>query len=509
MSAALMPGFRRPTATPGLPHRHLQALAAVIALLLLAVFLAIAPLQWAALGVGAAVLGAGLLVEPALALFVLAALLPWSGSLDLPVPTAGGADLLVGAVIVLWLARGVARREIMLRLPPLAGIMLLFIWVAGLTLTQAFSWRDGLPEWLKWVEFGLLYVVAAQLLGPKSSKWLVAGLFAGGLSQVALGAYQFVRQAGPEAFILPGGFMRAYGSFMQPNPYSGYLGYLAPVAASLGLWAGWRWWRERRKADLFLALVLAGVTMALVAGIVMSWSRGGWLGLSAALAVVVALRNWRTAALMAAAAAILVLAITLFGTSWLPSAIAGRVQDLGSYLGGPDPARTEITDENFSVLERLAHWQAGARMFEDRPWLGVGIGNYGASYARYPQPHWYEPLGHAHNVFINFAAETGILGLVVFVMFWFGVALFAARMGWAGLGWISALATGVLGTWTYLTVHGLFDNLFVQHMQLQLALLLAVLAWAAVTPPSANADALSQPGQKNGSRSARRITHVG
>ncbi|MDQ1301289.1 MAG: hypothetical protein QG637_1210, partial [Chloroflexota bacterium] len=39
-----------------------------------------------------------------------------------------------------------------------------------------------------------------------------------------------------------------------------------------------------------------------------------------------------------------------------------------------------------------------------------------------------------------------------------------------------ALAVGVLGVLTYLTIHGLFDNLFVQHMQLQLALLLACVA---------------------------------
>jgi O-antigen ligase len=208
----------------------------------------------------------------------------------------------------------------------------------------------------------------------------------------------------------------------------------------------------------------------------MSWSRGGWLGLLAAFAVVAGLRNWRTALLTAAVIVVLVSGTGVLGTEWLPSAVAGRLQDLGSYIGGPDPARTEITDENFSVLERLGHWQAGMRMLEDRPLLGVGIGNYAVSYARYPQPHWYEALGHAHNVFINFAAETGVLGLGTFLIFWIGVAVFAARAGWAGRGWISALAVGVLGTWTYLTMHNLFDNLFVQHLQLQLALLLAALA---------------------------------
>ncbi len=112
-------------------------------------------------------------------------------------------------MIALWLARGVVRREIRLDLPPLSWVLLLFVWIAALTLTQAFSWRDGLSEWFKWLEFALLYLVAAQLLGPRSVKSLVAGLLIGGLSQVALGAYQFVYRVGPEPFIMPNGYIRA------------------------------------------------------------------------------------------------------------------------------------------------------------------------------------------------------------------------------------------------------------------------------------------------------------
>lgn len=506
MSAATTIGLHRPSAAPRI-GRIIPLAAAALAFLLVAVFVAAAPLRWAGAGVLGAALGIGLLIEPALGLILLAAAIPWSNAVSLPVPGAGAADLLIGLLFVLWLARGVVRRKIVLRMPPLSLSLLLFVWVAGLSLTQAFSWRDGLPEWLKWAEFAILYIVASQLLTSRSAKWLIAGLFAGGLSQVALGAYQFIGQVGPEAFILPGGYMRAYGSFNQPNPFSGYLGYLAPVAASLGLWAAGRWWRSRSRRDLIVALGVIAVAGSLIAGIVMSWSRGGWLGLVAAFAVIAALRNWRTTFATGAIVAVLVLAIGLFGASWLPSAITSRVQDLGSYATPPDPARTEINDENFSVLERLAHWRAGLWMFEDHPWLGVGIGNYGANYARYEQPYFYEPLGHAHNIFINFAAETGVLGLETFTIFWVGVAWLTARRGRARQGWISALTIGVLGTWTYLTVHGLFDNLFVQHMQLQLALLLAAVS-AMTGPTSLAAPAQSESGSSDGSRTTFRYSHV-
>jgi len=34
---------------------------------------------------------------------------------------------------MLWLARGIVRREIVLRLPVLTGAVLLFVWITGLT----------------------------------------------------------------------------------------------------------------------------------------------------------------------------------------------------------------------------------------------------------------------------------------------------------------------------------------------------------------------------------------
>lgn len=476
MSAATTIGTRRPPSA--LLIRRTAWLVALGAILLsLAAFLAFAPLRWAALGLAAAGLGVAVFIEPVVGLLAVAVLIPWGGLIPLPIPVIGAVDALVGLTIVAWLAREVVvRREIRLRLPALTVSLLLFVWVAGVTLTQAFSWRDGLPEWFKWVEFAALYIVAAQLLGPRSRWWVIAALFAGALSQAAFGAYQFLRQVGPEGFMLPGGFMRAYGALEQPNPYAGYLGYTAPLAASLALAALLLAWQKRSWRLLALGVALTGVAGALAAGILMSWSRGAWIGLAAALIAVVGLRNWRTAVLTAAATLALALIVALFGIGWLPTSISGRVADLGAYFSVPDPARTEITDENFSVLERLAHWNAGLRMFDDAPWLGVGIGNYGASYGRYPQAHWYEPLGHAHNVFINFLAETGVIGLTAFLLFWLSIARIAARAGWRGKDpWNRALALGVLGAWVYLTLHSLFDNLFVQHLQLQLALLLAAL----------------------------------
>lgn len=454
----------------------------VVGLGLLAVFLAQAPLPLSVVTLSSAGLVLAAFVQPTVGLVVLAAAIPFGDFLSLPIRSANAIDLLVALVIAGWLAQGIARREVVIRRPPLLWPLAALLGIGALSLLQACSWSEGVPELLKWFEFAAVYLVATQALVRRQHVWWVVGaLLAAGLVEVALGAYQFLGQVGPEAFILAGRFMRAYGTFRQPNPYAGYLGYLVPVAVSLTLAGGLLWWRSRKPVGLVVAVTCGGTSLALVIGIGLSWSRGSWLALAAALLAVIAMRNRRAAIAALVAGIALVLILLVAGTAWLPGALSERVSGLGSYLAGPDPNRTEITDENFAVLERLAHWQVGWRMFEDHPWTGVGIGNYGTEYEGYAPAHWYEALGHAHNIFINFMAETGILGFAAFVLLWFG----AMRMAWQSAGCLrgfpAALAIGVFGTLIYLTVHGMFDNLFVQHMQLQLALLLGGVAALDVT----------------------------
>ncbi len=360
----------------------------------LAYWLARVPVTWGALTLTGAALALATLALPAVGLAAIGLFIPLSGLVELPLPVIEPVDLLVGLATVAWLAQGVARRRIVFQRPPLAVSLMVFVWLAGLSLTQASSWREGLPEWLKWVEFAAVYLVGCQILTRRSSaRWLVVALLVAGSAEALLGIYQFVRQVGPEAFVLMGRFMRAHGTFQQPNPYAGYLGYLLPVAASLTLGAIAHWWRDRTTRQAVAAGLYGLVAGLLALGILMSWSRGAWLGAAASALVVVGFRNRRTALLSLFAVLLLGLLISVSGVEALPGSIGARLNDLGGYFSGPDPARTEITDANFSVLERLAHWRAGWQMFEAHPWLGVGLGNYAVTYSEYQLPHWYRTAG--------------------------------------------------------------------------------------------------------------------
>ncbi len=77
-----------------------------------------------------------------------------------------------------------------------------------------------------------------------------------------------------------------------------------------------------------------------------------------------------------------------------------------------------ITDSKYqSNSERLLMWQSAFHMFRDHPVLGVGLGQYKDNYQKkYILPEAKErEIEHAHNNFIQMAAENGAVGLAGFL----------------------------------------------------------------------------------------------
>jgi O-antigen ligase len=58
----------------------------------------------------------------------------------------------------------------------------------------------------------------------------------------------------------------------------------------------------------------------------------------------------------------------------------------------------------------------------------VGIGNYPDAYPQYFITIFKDPLGHAHNYYINIAAETGTIGLIVYLLFLLAIFVAAGRV---------------------------------------------------------------------------------
>ncbi len=455
----------------------LSALGLIVAL---ALAIALLPLTWAVLLVAGAAVLLATLIWPQVGVLLLVPAVPF-GSLrqvQVGVMNVGLTEALLALVLAAWLMRRLARRDLYLRWPPLTGPLLLFLGALLLSTLGATSLQHSLKEVLKWIEVLLLYLLVADEMDERWRKALLFTILTTGAVAALHGIYQFLFQVGPEQFILFGRFMRAYGTFEQPNPYAGYLGLTLPLAVGLivvavvpsplgervGVRGRWFLWA-------------AGCGALMLAAMIMSWSRGAWLGLAAALAamaVAVVARSGRAAVLGAVFVVLLLYLLVGGGLALVPPAIAQRFGDLMPYLGIMDVRGKEITDANFAVLERMAHWQAALAMWTDHPWLGVGIGNYEPVYGRYALPLWPYALGHAHNYYLNIGAEAGVVGLGAYLLLWGAALVLAWRATRRTFGWEWGLALGLLGVLVHLSVHNLFDNLYVHGIYLQVAMLLGM-----------------------------------
>jgi O-antigen ligase len=138
------------------------------------------------------------------------------------------------------------------------------------------------------------------------------------------------------------------------------------------------------------------------------------------------------------------------------------------------------TSANLSTLERLAQWATGINMFLAHPILGVGAGNYSVAYPQYSVICWQTVYGHAHNYYINAAAETGVIGLIAFLALTVAMILVGWRAAQTMLrndatGYGLALALGFFACIIIVVVHNVVDDVFVHAMELQIAVTLAAL----------------------------------
>jgi O-antigen ligase len=387
-------------------------------------------------------------------------------------------DVLAAIVLASALAVRLAQRRLELTTTRAFWPSALFIGVLILSASGAAELLVSLKEVLRWLEvLGILVLTATVCQGTLERRLVSFVLLVGAAAESLLGWAQFLFRLGPDGFRI-GSFLRAYGSFGQPNPFAGYLVMTLPLAFASVVWLRRNASARESRLDVFLfqaALVAAGLGAV---ALLMSLSRGALLGLGVAVLVLVALYTRRGGVFIATIATV-VLVIT-FGatTSLLPASVAGRLAQIWEFVGWFDAARVVPTPQNWAVVERMAHWQAGWNMYFANPVLGVGPGHYTIAYSEYRvNDFWKDPLGHAHNLYLNVMAEEGFLGIVTYLgqlAAWLAIAL--AGFGRSRTPADRALAAGVVASLLGVTMHNIFDNLTVHGLGIETGILLGLAA---------------------------------
>jgi O-antigen ligase/tetratricopeptide (TPR) repeat protein len=210
---------------------------------------------------------------------------------------------------------------------------------------------------------------------------------------------------------------RTRAPFVDPDHFAGYLGMIFPLALASTLYpsivtAG--------RPSLTMRIVCAVASFVIFVAMLLSLSRAGWMSIvlgPAIMFMLVAAPNRRSEDEQLS----------------LPARRGGLRLALGTLaiglaltlvVVGPD-ARTTTTERfNDSLTEtdafsgRITAWQGGAKIVRDFPIVGIGLGDWPEIFARYQSPPWTELFfSEAHNDYIQWTAETGLIGAVFLLWF--------------------------------------------------------------------------------------------
>ena len=227
---------------------------------------------------------------------------------------------------------------------------------------------------------------------------------------------------------------RIAGPLGDPNFFAQILLIVVPLALVLI-------WHERRTRLRSLALLCAGT---IVTAIVLTYSRGAGLAMAcqALLLWATSRRRLRLGALAAVVMLLLVIA--------LPSNFTRRLTTVRQLI----PGEQTVLDPDSSFEARRLFTVTAWQMFLDHPLLGVGAGNYTERFDEYA-----ERVGSAvrfrsisrahypHNLYLEIAAESGLVGLSLFLTIVMTSFFFLERSRWCfqatGDLYLAALARGL------------------------------------------------------------------
>lgn len=388
---------------------------------------------------GSPVLGAAMLIvlpifflllsKPEFGLFCLVFAAPLA-------PTMAMAGLALMTVFAL-LIKGIRAKDFKWQFDGIGFLIVLFTavyFIAGIT---SFSPRKSLSIWAIYLIFASAYFLVVNLIKTKKQLNNLLTLFViSGLLVCLYGIAQYIfgwntTQSWMDEDMFSDIKMRIYSTLGNPNVLGEYILLVLPAAIAL------MWTRKGALQKIVYALTAA----VMFAALILTFSRGCWIGLIVSAAVFITFAAGKLWGL-----ALIVLPLL---PAVLPESIINRFLSIG-----------DMKDSSTSY--RVYIWMGTLAMIKDYWISGIGMGTeaFTQIYPFYSYSGIVAP--HSHNLFLQILVESGIGGIAVFLLI---IAIFLKKMmtawqfGGKGNAYstsITALAAGVCG----FLLQGMFDNCF-------------------------------------------------
>ncbi|MDH7480586.1 MAG: O-antigen ligase family protein [Armatimonadota bacterium] len=335
------------------------------------------------------------------------------------------------AIAVVILVGLISKKSLKIKWTPLDFVILAFlVWNIVSALNAEYQWATR-PEAIRIFSHVFVYFLCSRYLGESDKIRNTFSILA--LSSVIPCIYAIIQRFGldPIMWAYPS-YERVLASFGNPTYFAAYLVLVIPITLLLYL-------DEENALRRWGLLVLAGMQLACL---LWTYSRGPWFGLLLALAIGFGLPillgtrgfTFKDAKKVGVGVAVL-LGITV----------------LVSINGGIfERAKTSLDTKDLSNIQRVLQWRAGYRVFLEHPIIGVGPGALKVYMPEKLTPSFFytgiaTASEHAHNEFIEVAAETGIIGLGIFLLMLGMTVVFALRKSFEKTHTSGVLIGAILG----------------------------------------------------------------
>ncbi len=258
-------------------------------------------------------------------------------------------------------------------------LILLLILQYTLATTLAFNPQFSQP---KYTEFMKIFVIALFITAMTDTEDRVRWVL-----MISLGSIGVLTLRSMVGIIYSGG-LRVYGpggGYEDNNDYAILLDTAFPMM----------FYFAQAQTHKWLKYLYYGFSFTTFVTILFTYSRGGFLGLCAALLFMALKSRWKVPALLAVA--------------------------LGGYLFfnyGPEGVRNRVgtiqtaTTEDNSAQQRLRAWEVSMKIAAAHPFFGVGVRNILIVYGQYGDP---ADARMAHNAYFQILADCGVPALIFFL----------------------------------------------------------------------------------------------
>ena len=331
----------------------------------------------------------------------------------------------------MFFARQGTRSEILIpRTPILLPFVFFIVWMI-ITLFWTISFYEGLVKVLDWSSGLLIFILILMIVRDlKALRILLSCLFASGVAMALLGIMQFLfsvdwvhQHAAPAAV------------FGNKNMAAQYM--VVSIPLGIGLFF------SEKKTPLVWLYAIGTILMCLM--VFYSYTRGslfavsGQIMLFSLVFLYVKFRHKQRFHFNINKSAALSVAVILFaimatltpktfseGSGGIDKAINPKGQTM--HTGSTKERLEYITDFRETAVQRQSMWLNSIEIAKDHLWLGTGIGNWMVFYPKYQasaQPDKMLSGGYyhlnAHNDYIEFFVELGIVGALLMLWLFFAV----------------------------------------------------------------------------------------